>query len=228
MESNNNLLLPGRRMWMPPVKNVVREDFEAGWHLRISGAAVEEEPEGVASAAWSPAVILSAHRDAQVIFTRVPEGYGLASRVEEGQIGGVPRDRDEARFSFANISELLRPFELGALRPGPTFVGPAASGVQRLRKRNTEGRFNELADRWRSETVLEASITRKAMHWAYQQIIAMGPDAVPWILGALEVDSGAWLWALAAIAGEDVAEGAETVDAAVEAWLEWGRSGGYR
>jgi hypothetical protein len=65
------------------------------------------------------------------------------------------------------------------------------------------------------------------MHWAYQQIIGLGPAVIPFILEDLARKPDWWFWALAAITGEDVAEGEQTLDGAAERWLEWGRSHGY-
>jgi hypothetical protein len=88
-------------------------------------------------------------------------------------------------------------------------------------------RFQELVAQWHSETALESSVNRRVMNGAYQQIIGLGPDVLPLILAELEQETNDWFWALAAIAGEDPAEGAETPDSAAEAWLDWGRRRGY-
>lgn len=62
------------------------------------------------------------------------------------------------------------------------------------------------------------------MHPAYQQIIGMGPDALPLILRDLADEPAPWFWALRAITGEDPVPEAERgdVDRMVEAWLSWG------
>lgn len=86
-----------------------------------------------------------------------------------------------------------------------------------------EQRFEELADQWRSETRVESDITRIVLNGAYQRIIGLGRPAIPFILRRLEQRHDYWFWALAAIVGEDVAEGESTVDAAADRWLRWGR-----
>lgn len=82
-------------------------------------------------------------------------------------------------------------------------------------------RFTYLADVWRRETAFEASVTRRAIHWSYQQIIGMGPAALPMIFEELASYEDDWFWALTAIAGEDVARGADTLPDARQRWLEW-------
>jgi hypothetical protein len=63
-------------------------------------------------------------------------------------------------------------------------------------------------------------------HDAYQQIIRMGPPAIPFLLHELQQESGYWFWALRAITGEDAAQPGDDYDAAVAAWLRWGRNRG--
>jgi len=72
-----------------------------------------------------------------------------------------------------------------------------------------------------------SSLDQAYMHPAYQQIIGIGPAAIPLILRELEQQSDHWFWALFALTGETPAEGTETVDEARAAWLSWGRERGY-
>jgi hypothetical protein len=65
------------------------------------------------------------------------------------------------------------------------------------------------------------------MHSAYQQIIGLGPVALPLIFKELEAKGDWWFWALTAITGEDVAKGTDTFDGARQMWLDWGRKYGY-
>jgi len=64
---------------------------------------------------------------------------------------------------------------------------------------------------------------------SYQQIIGLGPSAIPLILRELENEPGHWFWALAALTGENPAgQGAVgNVEAMRQAWLQWGRERGY-
>lgn len=90
--------------------------------------------------------------------------------------------------------------------------------------------FRTLADEWHEETDHVSSPTRKYMHPAYQRIISLGLQALPFILGDLQTRGGDWYWALSVITG-----GASPVpdDAAGDvrriktAWLDWGRQNGY-
>jgi len=90
-----------------------------------------------------------------------------------------------------------------------------------------EQRFRRLADQWRRETRHQSSASKMAMHPAYQQIIGMGRDAIPFILRELRRTRGHWLWALFAITGEDPAPEGSTFAEAVDAWLSWGTQHGY-
>jgi len=87
--------------------------------------------------------------------------------------------------------------------------------------------FRDLADQWRRDTRYLSSVTRMAMHPAYQRIIGMGRPALPFILKELQQRGDHWLWALFAITGEDPASPDATFHEAVQAWLEWGRQKGY-
>ncbi len=70
-------------------------------------------------------------------------------------------------------------------------------------------------------------IHKKSMHPAYQRIIGMGKDALPFIFKELKRNKGHWFWALCAITGEDPAESEHKVSEAANAWLEWGKTHGY-
>jgi hypothetical protein len=88
-------------------------------------------------------------------------------------------------------------------------------------------RFDYLAAEWHKGTRLVSSITRMAMHPAYQQIIGMGPAAIPLILQDLARTRDHWLWALYSLTGQDPAPPDANFDQAVDAWLQWGRNQGH-
>lgn len=90
-----------------------------------------------------------------------------------------------------------------------------------------ENYFRQLADQWRSETKYVSSLSKMALHPAYQKIIGMGQPAVPLILSELRESSDHWLWALHSITGEDPAPPNATFREAVQAWIEWGKQKGY-
>ena len=89
--------------------------------------------------------------------------------------------------------------------------------------------FRKLVEWWRSETGLLSSIEDKVLHPAYQQIIGMGPEAIPLILRELQRSPGHWFWALNAITRDDPIDSkdAGNVRKMTEAWLKWGEERGY-
>ncbi len=97
--------------------------------------------------------------------------------------------------------------------------GPARQGIER--------EFEELAEVWERETAIESFPHRKAMHPAYQQIIAIGPPVLPLVLRRLERRPGHWFWALRVLARYDAAAGVDNMVDARAAWLDWGRRHGY-
>ncbi|HET6880615.1 MAG TPA: hypothetical protein VFI31_10695 [Pirellulales bacterium] len=99
--------------------------------------------------------------------------------------------------------------------------GEASDGVRR--------RFHQLAGEWKQATLLTSSGTEMLLHPAYQQIIGMGPEAVPLLVAELRRDPDHWFWALKAITGEDpVAEGDRgNLARMTDAWLKWAEQRGY-
>lgn len=83
-------------------------------------------------------------------------------------------------------------------------------------------RFNRLAAEWKEDTQFLSSPEAIMLHPSYMEIIGMGIPAVPLILADLRREPNQWFWALRAILGADIAEGAESLPAAVAAWLDWG------
>jgi hypothetical protein len=91
----------------------------------------------------------------------------------------------------------------------------------------TERRFRRLVNQWRKETEHISSIAKASMHPAYQRIIGMGYDAIPYLLCELQQDPDHWFWALNAITEQDPAQSEDTFDGAVGAWLRWGKENGH-
>jgi hypothetical protein len=91
-----------------------------------------------------------------------------------------------------------------------------------------QARFRMLAQAWKRDVLNCSSVTQMAIHPAYQQIIGMGPDALPLILRELRREPNHWFWALRAITGEDpVSPGSRgRLSEMAEAWLRWGRQRG--
>jgi hypothetical protein len=93
-----------------------------------------------------------------------------------------------------------------------------------------EERFRRLVAVWQAETGHLSSTEQMAEHPAYQQIIALGPAAVPLLLRQLETEPDHWYMALEAITGADPVGEADCgrLLATARAWLRWGREKGYR
>jgi hypothetical protein len=97
-------------------------------------------------------------------------------------------------------------------------------------KENRQARFDRLAAEWKSETLFLSKISAKVLHPAYQKIIGMGADAIPFILRDLK-DNGPnhWGWALNAITDDNPVskDAVGNISAMSEAWLQWGVKKGY-
>lgn len=89
--------------------------------------------------------------------------------------------------------------------------------------------FYLLLQEWRDETGFLSSITAKAMHPAYQQIIGMGRDALPYIFRELQQGPAHFFWALKAITGDDPIANDDrgNLKKMTESWLDWARDKGY-
>src|SRR5579863_2233603 len=99
--------------------------------------------------------------------------------------------------------------------------------------RNNARVFQRLVARWQRERGATSSITAIATCPAYQEIIAMGPVAIPLIFAQLEKEGDEpqmWFWALKALTrGKDPVRDEDRGDfrAMARAWLKWGRTHGY-
>ena len=101
--------------------------------------------------------------------------------------------------------------------------------VQTADEEETARRFRELTRAWKAGAQFTSSMTELMMHPAYQQVIGMGPVALPHLIRALRERPDFWFWALQAITGETpLPNPAEhTFQENVDAWLEWGRKHGF-
>lgn len=117
----------------------------------------------------------------------------------------------------------------GSLKPKPSRINEAfkCTWIGTREVNATADRFYDLAKQWYADTGMLSIVQKKAVHPAYQRIIGMGRDALPFIFQELKRTRGHWLWALAAITGEDVAKPEQTMREAIDAWLERGRILGY-
>jgi|GEM_PF-7107452 len=99
-----------------------------------------------------------------------------------------------------------------------------------LRQAELKDRFIKLANQWRQETKHMSLMSDMILHPAYQQIIGMGPDAVPLILEELSREPDHWFWALRSITGDNPIQPKDRgrLKKMAEAWLGWGRQHGYK
>lgn len=97
-----------------------------------------------------------------------------------------------------------------------------------VQEASLEHRFRTLTREWKQATRHLSSVADRSMHSAYQQIIGLGPAALPLILRELERENDDWYWALSAITGENpIPAGAEgRMHAMRAAWIAWGREHG--
>lgn len=92
-----------------------------------------------------------------------------------------------------------------------------------------EKEFNELAENWYLETLHSSAYLDKILHPAYQRIIGLGKEVIPFILRELNDQPGEWFWALRALTGEDPTTKAQARkrDELAKAWLDWGKERGF-
>ena len=89
-------------------------------------------------------------------------------------------------------------------------------------KREEQILFEQYAGAVRELALFASSLDTVRFSAPYIQILAMGPAVLPYLSQALRDDQDlTWLPALAAITRMDPAEGSDTVDEAVAAWLTW-------
>ncbi len=102
------------------------------------------------------------------------------------------------------------------------------TGLVARDQKTIENRFRQLAEQWKSESAHLSSLTEMAMLPSFQQIIGLGPEAVPLILQQLKEDPDYWFWALQAITGQDPVppEVRGRLQEMTDAWLRWGAEDG--
>lgn len=159
--------------------------------------------------------------------------HGLHYLVDDAALAPAPGDwlAEEFHWTHSYRECIESPVELGiaALKSGRIVKSLTRTRERSPLRTDLEVRvlFDEYRERWQEETAITSNVTRKIAHEDYQRIIGLGPQALPYILTALEADQDDWFWALFAIVGRDVAAGAETVGDATERWVQWGRDRGY-
>lgn len=84
--------------------------------------------------------------------------------------------------------------------------------------------FNGLAKKWKEETRGYSLTSQKYSHPAYQSILVLGPEVIPFIIRDLQENGGRWFEALKALARrDDITKPSDTYEDAVKAWVKWGQ-----
>jgi type I restriction enzyme M protein len=86
-----------------------------------------------------------------------------------------------------------------------------------------EQAFRLLAEKWKRETAIVSSVTKKIHHPAYREIVALGPRALPLILAELASRPDHWFAALEEITGANPVSAADRLDVqkSIKTWLSW-------
>lgn len=152
---------------------------------------------------------------------RLPVPAGFRARGQSGPVDRLALEVQEIQMRLGVLAE----------ESGKTFHPSGASDAESIptATRATEQQFRALAEQWRRETGMLSSISKMAMHPAYQRIIGMGARAISPILLDLQKRPDHWFWALNAITGENPVpqESIGNLRQMAEAWIGWGKSRGY-
>jgi hypothetical protein len=91
-----------------------------------------------------------------------------------------------------------------------------------------EQRFRRLAATWHRDTDYLSSMEDSERHPAYQEIISLGPEVVPFLLRDLQENHTHWFGALGAITGAQPVPASlgGNIPGMVESWLRWAEGNG--
>jgi hypothetical protein len=92
-----------------------------------------------------------------------------------------------------------------------------------------EKEFNKLSTQWKSETQHLSSMHKIVENPNYQEIIAMGEVALPFIFQSLQKSPDHWFYALREITGDNPikSEDAGNLPKMTQSWLNWAYEKGY-
>jgi hypothetical protein len=104
------------------------------------------------------------------------------------------------------------------------------NGKERAEK--LERTFREHVERWKSDTQHLSSVTKMLAHPSYLRVIGLAGESADHeierlLLAELREEPDYWFDAMTAITGENPVGPDDDFDAAVNAWLEWGRGRGF-
>lgn len=149
---------------------------------------------------------------------------------------GILRTRIEQAFNIglSTFSEInLLKNKIKALEQSipilPTHEVPKTAKKDIVSDTQPEQIFNELAKKWKDETVNLSSIQKITSHLAYLQIIGLGPVAIRLILNELKRAPDFWFCALRALTRTNpvLREMSGDLNAMTKVWLDWGQTHGY-
>lgn len=125
-------------------------------------------------------------------------------------------------LTIVSSKPIMKVIQTDRQDPNYAFLWVDTSGL--------ETSFLQLAEQWRQETGMYSIVSKIVIHPAYQRIIGMGQPVVPLIFRELEREPDHWFWALQAITGENPVLTTQrgNLTKMAEAWLEWGKTNGYR
>jgi hypothetical protein len=150
-------------------------------------------------------------------------------------VNGAPA---EAQTFPTTVENCIPEADANVSQDADVVVDQAAIEQRRIDKaESTARKFKVLTHQWREERGSMSAIDEMSMLPSYQNIIGLGPDALPMILSELKAegdDPDQWFWALLSIgeandlnpprvAPEDQGNFKKMADA----WLAWGETRGY-
>jgi hypothetical protein len=148
----------------------------------------------------------------------VPQRSGEAYSRGFFQSQNWKRLQDKAEEYFSGTSHGKFKFSKYLAAENKQVVLISVSGVTDI-----TSEFKDLAKQWKEDTLYSSSLEEISFHPAYQTIMAMGEKVLPLIFRELNKQFGHWFYALAHIAREDAANGAQNLEDARQRWLDWGR-----
>jgi hypothetical protein len=145
---------------------------------------------------------------------------GAIYRISERFAGREWLSKESVRYVKSRVPVHSRkvPVPSVLIAPLPTSVVDQA-----------EARFKNLTEQWESDTRHISSVSQIILHPAYQQIIGMGPIALPFILARLTQEAHHWFWALQSITGENPVppDAVGNMPRMRDVWLKWARDHGF-
>lgn len=157
------------------------------------------------------------------------EPYELARQVASRWWGDVPRVRETHASLIAGRSAKARGYQqkIRILAAEPAMAEVIHERTQHGQEA-VQAIFRSLKEKWVKETAFASATVDIVLNDSYQQIIGLGPVALPLILRELEQNGGQWFWALRMIARHDPVpkELRGKTKRMAEAWINWAKEQG--